>query len=121
MTSPPLPYLLTSDDQLGSMEAVAIRRGVSRTWLAVWSARKSNWAEWRPLPGLGERGGPAGFREVRSRRLHRDPEPHTQISVRIDDATRKSLKRAAKVKDVSVGAILRAAFETVPSKTKKKQ
>jgi hypothetical protein len=41
--------------------------------------------------------------------------------VRIDDATRKSLKRAAKVKDVSVGAILRAAFETVPSKTKKKQ
>ena len=35
MTSPPLPYLLTSDDQLGSMEAVAIRLGVSRTWLAV--------------------------------------------------------------------------------------
>jgi len=43
-------------------------------------------------------------------------EEHTQISVRIDAATRRGLKRAAKAKDVSVGAILRAALEAVPAK-----
>ena len=46
-------------------------------------------------------------------------EAHTQISVRIDSATRKGLKRAAKAKDVSVGAILRAALEAVPAKKKR--
>ena len=46
-------------------------------------------------------------------------EAHTQISVRIDAATRKGLKRAAKAKDVSVGAILRAALEAVPTKKKR--
>ena len=46
-------------------------------------------------------------------------EAHTQISVRIDAATRKGLKRAAKAKDVSVGAILRAALEAVPAKKKR--
>lgn len=35
MPTLPLPYLLTSDEQLESMKAVAIRLGVSRTWLAV--------------------------------------------------------------------------------------
>ena len=48
-----------------------------------------------------------------------DVEAHTQISVRIDAATRKGLKRAAKAKDVSVGAILRAALEAVPAKKKR--
>lgn len=46
-------------------------------------------------------------------------EEHTQISVRIDATTRKGLKRAAKAKDVSVGAILRAALEAVPAKKKR--
>ncbi len=45
-----------------------------------------------------------------------DVEEHTQISVRIDAATRNGLKRAAKAKDVSVGAILRAALEAVASR-----
>ena len=48
-----------------------------------------------------------------------DVEEHIQISVRIDSATRKGLKRAAKAKDVSVGAILRAALEAVPAKKKR--
>jgi len=48
-----------------------------------------------------------------------DVEEHTQISVRIDAATRKGLKRAAKAKDVSVGAILRAALEAVQTKKKR--
>ena len=48
-----------------------------------------------------------------------DVEEHTQISVRIDAATRKGLKRAAKAKDVSVGAIVRAALEAVPAKKKR--
>jgi Arc/MetJ-type ribon-helix-helix transcriptional regulator len=48
-----------------------------------------------------------------------DVEEHTQISVRIDAATRKGLKRAAKAKDVSIGAILRAALEAVPAKRKR--
>ena len=46
-------------------------------------------------------------------------EEHTQISVRIDAATRKGLKRAAKAKDVSIGAIVRAALEAVPAKKKR--
>ena len=48
-----------------------------------------------------------------------DVEEHTQISVRIDAATRKELKRAAKAKDVSVGAIVRAALDAVPAKKKR--
>lgn len=48
-----------------------------------------------------------------------DVEEHTQISVRVDAATRKGLKRAAKTKDVSVGAIVRAALEAVPAKKKR--
>lgn len=46
-------------------------------------------------------------------------EEHTQISVRIDATTRNGLKRAAKAKDVSIGAILRAALEAVPAKKKR--
>jgi Arc/MetJ-type ribon-helix-helix transcriptional regulator len=48
-----------------------------------------------------------------------DVEEHTQISVRIDATTRTGLKRAAKAKDVSIGAILRAAVEAVPAKKKR--
>lgn len=46
-------------------------------------------------------------------------ERHLQISVRFDPATRKSLKKAAKAKDVSVGAILRAAISAAPKKKRK--
>ena len=48
-----------------------------------------------------------------------DVEEHTQVSVRIDAATRTGLKRAAKAKDVSIGAIVRAALEAVPAKQKR--
>ena len=48
-----------------------------------------------------------------------DEEPRIQISVRIDSETRKRLKRISKSNDVSVGAIVRAALEAVPSKRKK--
>ena len=48
-----------------------------------------------------------------------DVEEHIQISVRVDATTRKGLKRAAKAKDVSVGAILRAALAAVPAKKKR--
>lgn len=48
-----------------------------------------------------------------------DEEPRIQISVRIDSETRKRLKRTAKSNDVSVGALVRAALESVPAKMKK--
>ncbi len=48
--------------------------------------------------------------------FRRDEEPRIQISVRIDSATRKQLKRIAKANDVSVGAIIRAALDAVPAK-----
>ena len=43
-------------------------------------------------------------------------EEHTQISVRIPAALRRQLRTAARKKDTSVGALLRAAIESLPAK-----
>ena len=42
--------------------------------------------------------------------------PHTQISVRIVEKLRMSLRRTAKQKDVTIGELIRAALEELPVK-----
>lgn len=41
--------------------------------------------------------------------------PHRQISVRLDPDQRSALKRYAKIKDVSVGVLLRMAIDDLPA------
>src|ERR1700687_1466227 len=43
-------------------------------------------------------------------------EPHRQISVRVPSPQRAMLKRYARSKDTSVGALLRLALENLPAK-----
>jgi Arc/MetJ-type ribon-helix-helix transcriptional regulator len=42
--------------------------------------------------------------------------PHRQISVRLSGEHRATLKRQARLKDVSVGELLRLALEALPNK-----
>ena len=48
-------------------------------------------------------------------------DPHRQISVRITADQRAMLKRYSRVKDASVGELLRLAIEAMPSKGAKKK
>ncbi len=41
-------------------------------------------------------------------------DPHTQISVRLEGNTRRVLRRTARLKDASIGEIIRAALEQLP-------
>jgi Arc/MetJ-type ribon-helix-helix transcriptional regulator len=45
-----------------------------------------------------------------------DRDPHRQISVRIPVEQRTRLRRHAKIKDASVGELLRLALESLPTK-----
>lgn len=47
-------------------------------------------------------------------------DPHRQISVRITNDQRATLRRFSRQKDASVGELLRLALEAMPSKGKKK-
>jgi len=46
-------------------------------------------------------------------------DPHKQISVRVTDDQRATLKRYSRQKDASVGELLRAALEALPVKPAK--
>ncbi len=48
-------------------------------------------------------------------------DPHRQISVRVTSGQRAMLKRYARVKDASVGELLRLALESLPVKPAKKK
>ncbi len=48
-------------------------------------------------------------------------DPHRQISVRVTSPQRAMLKRYARVKDASVGELLRLALESLPVKPVKKK
>jgi len=44
-------------------------------------------------------------------------DPHRQLSVRIPGATRKELKRVARLNRASIGELIRAAVEALPEKS----
>jgi hypothetical protein len=48
-------------------------------------------------------------------------DPHKQISVRVSSDQRAMLKRYSRVKDASVGELLRLAIESLPQKPVKKK
>lgn len=57
----PAEALLTSDDQLGSIKAVAIRLGVSRTWLSGVKRRQVELAKFYSQGSTATTGCPAAF------------------------------------------------------------
>ncbi|PTX94404.1 hypothetical protein [Opitutus sp. ER46] len=50
-----------------------------------------------------------------------DRDPHRQISVRITNDQRATLKRFSKKKNASVGELLRLALEAMPDRPKRKR
>jgi Arc/MetJ-type ribon-helix-helix transcriptional regulator len=52
-------------------------------------------------------------------RYNPERDPHLQISVRIPAQQRTALKRTARVKDSSIGELIRHALESLPEKPSK--